>query len=337
MTTSDAARPVSCDEIRELATSLGADLAGFAPVAVLDDSLPEGQRPSDLMAGAGTLIVLAKRTLHGIVWSRHLPNKQLAGGRNLRALDRLTTGLAYRLEDRGHPALPVSSAALDFAARGPEDVTPAGQGSLLLRSAAVEAGLGTWGLNRMVLTPSYGPRLSFGGVLSSLELAPDRAIGGELCPGLEACGRCAAVCPEDAIPRRARVGAPLAEIRDLDCAACARSCQPYGYRVFLEYLDEALESPDSRERFQRVHSRMTAEIWLEMTMMKEAAITGCSDCTQVCPVGDDYAVVQRSPHRRDDLPEELPRLSADGEVKIEHLGPKIKRRITWQTRPRAQR
>jgi epoxyqueuosine reductase QueG len=337
MSIGDAARPITGDEIRELASFLGADLAGFAPVGVLDDSLPEGQRPSELMAGAGTLIVLAKRTLHGIVWSRHLPSKQLAGGRNLRVLDRLTTGIAYRLEDRGHPALPLSPAALDFAVRGPEDVTPAGQGSLLLRSAAVKAGLGTWGLNRMVLTPSYGPRLFFGGVLTSIELAPDRSISDELCPGLEACGRCAAVCPEDAIPRRARVGAPLAEIRGLDCAACARSCQPYGYGVILEYLDEALESPDSLERFQRVHSRMTAEIWLEMTMMKEAAITGCSDCTQVCPVGDDYAMVQRSPHRRNDLPEELPRSSVDGELEIEHLGPKIARRITWQTRPRAER
>ncbi len=337
MSISDAAQPVTGDEIWELATSHGADLVGFAPVAALDDSLPEGQRPSDLMAGAPTLIVLAKRTLHGIAWSRHLPTKQLAGGRNLRALDRMTVGLAYQLEDRGHSSLPFSSAALDFSARGPEDVTPAGQGSFLLRSAAVEAGLGTWGLNRMVLTPEYGPRLFFGGVLTTLELVPDRNIDGELCPGLEECGRCAAVCPEDAIPRRARVGAPAAETRDLDCAACARSCQPYGYRVFLEYLDEALESTDPRKRFERVYGRMTAEIWLEITMMKEAAITGCSDCTQVCPVGDDFAVVKRSPHRRDDLPDELPKRSVDGEVEIEHLGPKIRRRITWQSRPRAER
>jgi epoxyqueuosine reductase QueG len=207
----------------------------------------------------------------------------------------------------------------------------------MLRSAAVGAGLGTWGLNQMVLTPEFGPRLFFGGVLTSLELTPDRSIDGELCPGLEGCGRCAAVCPEDAIPRRARAGASVTEIRDLDCAACARSCQPYGYGVILEYLDEALEDPDPRKRFQRVYGRMTAEIWLEMTMMKEAAITGCSDCTQVCPVGDDFNVVRRSPHRRDDLPEELPRRTDGDEVEIEHIGPKIRRRITWQTRPTAER
>jgi len=337
MSVADAAQPLTADEIRTVATSFGADLVGYAPVAGLDESLPDGQRPSDFMADARTLIVLAKRTLHGITWSRHLPTKQLAGGRNLRALDRMTAGLAYRLEDVGHPSLPISPAALNFTSRGPEDVTPAGQGSLLLRSAAVDAGLGTWGLNRMVLTPEFGPRLFLGGVLTTLELTPDRGIDGELCPGLEGCGRCAAVCPEDAIPRRARMGATVTEIRDLDCAACARSCQPYGYGVILEYLDEALEDPDPRKRFQQVYGRMTAEIWLEMTMMKEAAITGCSDCTQVCPVGDDYAIVQRSPHRQQDLPVEIPRRIADGEVEISHLGPKIRRRITWQTRPRAER
>jgi epoxyqueuosine reductase QueG len=331
MSVSDAAQPVTGDQVRCLVLSFGADLVGFAPTAQLEEALPRGRRPSDLMDGAATLIVVAKRVLHGIVWSRHLPNKQLAGGRNLRALDRMTTELAYRCESWGHAALPVASAAFDFAHRHPEDVTPAGQGSLPLRTAAVEAGLGTWGLNDMVLTREYGPRVFFGGVLTTLELAPDRSIEGELCPGLEACGRCAAVCPSDAIPRRAPVDAPVAEVRSLDCTACARSCQPYGYQVALDYLEHVLESGDAHERFQRVYRRMTGEIWLEMTMMKEAAITGCSDCTQVCPVGDDFDVVRRSPHRRVDLPDEIPRRTVDGQVEVEHMGPKIRRRITWQS------
>ena len=80
--------------------------------------------------------------------------------------------------------------------------------------------------------PSSDRACYLGGVMTTLELAPDRRIEGELCLGLEQCGRCAAICPENAIPRRAPVGASQAAVRGLDCAACARSSQPFGFHKF---------------------------------------------------------------------------------------------------------
>jgi ferredoxin len=277
-----------------------------------------------------TFVVLAKRTLRGVTWARHLPSKQLAGGRNLRVLDLATETLARALEEAGQVSVPISSAALDFNGRGPLDLTPAGQGSTLLRHAAVAGGLGTWGLNLMVLTPELGPRVHFGGVMTTLELAPDPRIDRELCLGLEQCGRCAAICPENAIPRRAPIGAELASIRGLDAHACARSSQPFGFHAFTEHLGHIVSGGDTKEKWTRMRARKTGEMWSEMAMMKEAALTGCSECVQVCPVGADYEAISATPHRRSDLPDPLPRTIENGAVEVANLGPQVRRKTTWE-------
>ena len=315
--------------LRAFTRSLGADLVGFAAVADLETELPEAARPSTIAYGMRTFVVLAKRTLRGVTWARHLPSKQLAGGRALRALDHAAESLVRELEAGGHPSLPVSSAALDFVLRGPLDLTPAGQGSVLLRHAAVHAGLGTWGLNLMVLTREHGPRVFFGGAMTTLEVEPDRRLEGELCLGLEECGRCAAICPEDAIARRAPVGAGPAAGRGLDAAACARSSQPFGFHAFTEHLAHIVEGGEAKEMWTRMRTRKTGEMWSEMAMMKEAALTGCSECVQVCPVGDDFAAIQSTPHRRSDLPDPLPRTIENGVVEVPSLGPQVRRKLEW--------
>lgn len=315
--------------VKQFVHSLGADLVGFVEVRRLENVAPPESRPSTIARPLNTFVVFAKRSLLGVAWSRHLPSKQLAGGRTLRVLDHVASRVAYFLEARGYPSLPIPTGAFDFERRIPEDVTPAGQGSHLLRLAAVEAGLGTWGLNMMVLTPAYGPRIYLGGVMTQLELEGDPPLGTELCPGLEKCGRCAAICPEDAIPRRAPAGAELGAYRGLDRTACCRSSQPFGFNAFVDHAAGILQTLDAKEMWTRMRSRKTGEMWSEMAMVKEASITGCSECMQVCPVGEDFDAIQRSPLRRQDLPENLAHSYSGGFVQIEHAGPQIRRKTTW--------
>ena len=326
--------PIAKEELRELVLAQGVDLVRFAAVAGLEETVAEDHRPSTLAADAKTFIVFAKKTLRGVTMARHLPSKQLAGGRNLRILDHAAESVARWLEERQYLALPTPSTALDFARRGPLDLTPAGQGSTLLRHAAVAAGLGTWGLNLMVLTPSFGPRVHLSGVLTTLEVEPDPALDQEICLGLEECGRCAAICPEDAIPRRAMAGAPTESVRGLDSAACARSCQPFGFQNFEDHLVHIFESTEGKEMWGRMRSRKSGEMWTEMAMMKEAAFTGCSECVQVCPVGEDWEALRDTHHRRSDLPETLPRAVVDGWVEVESLGPQVRRNMTWDREAR---
>lgn len=247
--------------------------------------------------------------------------KQFAGGNLHRLLEEAATELAYYLEELGHMAVVLPSLLLDFKQHHPEDNCPAGQGSRFMRLAAVEAGLGTLGLNLMLLTPEFGPRVFLSAVMTDLALSPDEPLTEELCLGLEQCGRCAAICPEDAIPRRAPVGAPLASYRGLDGEPCARSSQPYGVGTYVEHIRALLKARSPQEVEEKVRSPMTARIWQNMAVLRQGAFTGCMACLQVCPVGGDYEVISRSPHRRRDLPDGVTRRVADGVVEVIHVGP----------------
>jgi epoxyqueuosine reductase len=64
------------------------------------------------------------------------------------------------------------------------------------RHAALLAGLGTFGVNNMVLTPKYGPRVRFGSVLTAADLPADPLLDEELCTG---CMHCVRMCPSGAL------------------------------------------------------------------------------------------------------------------------------------------
>ncbi len=65
------------------------------------------------------------------------------------------------------------------------------------RHAAYLAGLGTFGINNMLLTPQFGPRVRFTCIFTSAEIGPDPVMEEELCIK---CMRCVDICPVKAIP-----------------------------------------------------------------------------------------------------------------------------------------
>ncbi len=327
MPESPAMTALTTEAVKAAARGIGFDLVGVAACHRLEAAAPLASRPSAVSGQMRSVVVVGKRILGGLMAARHLGTKQFWGGRALKRLDEMACRLADWIERRGGAAMVVSSLAMDCAGRGPEDVTPAGQGSLLLRLAAVDAGLGTLGLNTMLLTPEFGPRVHLGGVLTDQVLEPGTPLGGELCLGLAECGRCAAICPEDAIPRRARAAAPLAQVRGLDCAACARSAQPYGPAAFTAHLARIFGTPPGDDLWKAIKTRLSGEMWQEMLMVKEGAFTGCAECVQVCPVGADYARFAGTPHRARDFPAGVPRMMRDGMVEVALVGPQVRRKV----------
>jgi len=296
---------------------LGCDLVGFASTGVLEGKVLPGHRPSSMGEHFETLIVVAKRSYAGFLSVHHAGTKQFWGGRMVKRLDETCMKLAGVLETRGAVGFPVSSLMVDMGERKGVDLCPAGQGSPLLKAAAVEAGLGTLGLNTMLLTPEFGPRVYLGGVLTDAVLSAGSAATRELCLGLEECGRCAAVCPEDAIPRRGRRSAPVAEQRGLDKAACARSSQALGPTKFAEHLRDIVAARDDREgMWSLIGSRLTGALWQEMLMVKEGAFTGCSSCVHSCPVGDDYA---RASQRGDTPSPEVKRTVVGDDIEVQRF------------------
>jgi epoxyqueuosine reductase len=64
------------------------------------------------------------------------------------------------------------------------------------RHAAYCAGLGTFGVNNMILTPEYGPRVRFGSVITAAPLPADPVREDNLCIR---CMRCVRMCPSSAL------------------------------------------------------------------------------------------------------------------------------------------
>jgi epoxyqueuosine reductase len=101
------------------------------------------------------------------------------------------------------------------------------------RHAALLAGLGTFGVNNMILTPEYGPRVRFGSVLTAAKLPSDHLFEKELCIR---CMRCVDMCPTNAIGKKdypqeltnkkacAAYSAKLYERYISPCGICIKVC-----------------------------------------------------------------------------------------------------------------
>jgi epoxyqueuosine reductase QueG len=272
---------LTADMVKHQARTLGADLVGIAAGAVLDQFPPDPQRPRTpsriSQADSTSVIVLARHLLRGTM---RLPGandrqKQYAAELTLSELEDTSLNLVYYLEDHGFPAITLPPLHTD-SEEYPRYVEGGAYGPLSLVHAAVEAGLGTLGLNLMLLTPEYGPRVILAGVMTSAPLAPDTPLSQPLCQG-PACGRCLLACPGDAILHWG-----------LEKSRCAPYASPYGFDYVRRHLEQIIRTDDIEERLALSRGQESFQIW-QSILRGVGAYSGCTRCLEVCPVGTDYA------------------------------------------------
>lgn len=292
--------PVDAAAIKEKARALGADLVGIADGKVMNEYPPDPRdprRPSDITDfDADRVIVLAKRYSSGSArmsrWDeRHkYYNDELA----LTTLEEISLDLVYWLEDHGYPALIVPPSHVDpwrYRNDPGEHLTTL----LSLNHAAVEAGLGTLGLNLQLLTPEYGPRVILTAVLSSVPVEPDQRMETALCLGPE-CGRCLKTCPGDVVGHW-----------DRDWPACDRYRSPHGFAQLTDHLRSILAEPDIEKKGEMIRSEESFNLW-QSILRGAGVVTGCRRCQDVCPVGADYEAMLKD--ALDEIPENTPEKEA---------------------------
>jgi ferredoxin len=278
-------KPLTAAEVKAKARELGADLVGIADGAALDTS-----HITDL--DGGRVIVLAKRLNGGVArirrWDdRHkYYNDELA----LTHLEETSLELVYWLEDCGYPAVIVPPTHVD-PGRYRDDPGEHIEPLLSLAHAAVEAGLGTLGLNLQLLTPEFGPRVVLTAVLCSVAVECDRPMTEALCLG-PACGRCLKTCPADAV-----------QLWDRDWPGCDRYRSPHGFAQLTEHLDRIIDATDPGERKQLLRSEESFNLW-QSILRGAGVVTGCRRCADVCPVGADYESMLAD--ALDEIPENTP-------------------------------
>ena len=260
-------------DVKRRARELGADLVGIASARTIAEHPVPGcpNAPENILIGAKSVVVLARRLLSGM--SRELGwdnrNVHYAGELALTKMEDIAYELGRFLEDHEFPSL-MTPAAYSRS----HQVEIAGK-ALSLPHLAVEAGLGTLGLNLQLLTPEYGPRVILGAVVTQADLEADQKLERALCLG-EACGRCLLACPGDAIGHW-----------ELSLPRCTPYSSPFGYHFVQKHVETILESSDPGARMEKLQGMETFMIW--QSMLRGVGIyTGCTRCYDVCPVGADY-------------------------------------------------
>jgi epoxyqueuosine reductase len=267
-------------DVKRKALALGADLVGIADGEAMNAHPPDPDRecrPIDITElDYRRVIVLAKRLSNGTAriagWGDRTKfyNDELA----LSALESASLDLVYWLEARGYPAVIVPPTHVDPRRYG-GDPTRHLPSLLSLPHAAVEAGLGTLGLNQQLLTPEFGPRVLLTAVLSSLDVEPDRRRETALCRG-PSCGRCLSACPADAVRHWQR-----------DWEACDTYRSPYGFAKLSEHLANVMGEADPQKKKDLLRTETMFNLW-QSILRGSGVITGCRRCADVCPVGADY-------------------------------------------------
>ena len=186
-------------QIQQKCAGLDIPLVGFAPVTRWDDPpfdpwVPEAFRPVAVFPEARTVIVIGIPV--------HLPvletTPSIAYHELYKTVNTLLDTHAYRiasyLNAKGFPSIAI-----------PRD----GYGSIAVllnkpiaffshRHAAYCAGLGNFGVNNMLLTPEYGPRVRFTSIFTAAEIPPDPVMEEPVCIR---CMRCVKACPVHALTR----------------------------------------------------------------------------------------------------------------------------------------
>lgn len=300
-------------QIKDKARALGADLVGIADGAALEANPPDPtdpRRPSDITDhDGGRVIVLAKRVNSGstriAAWNdRHkYYNDELA----LSLLEEASLELVYWLEDNGYPAIIVPPTHVDPWRYN--DNPREHQTTLLsLPHAAVEAGMGTLGLNRQLLTPEYGPRVILTAVLCSVDVEADKRREEALCLG-PSCGRCLKACPGDVVRHW-----------DRDWEACDTYRSPNGFAKLTDHVARIMGEGNAQKQKEMIRSEDSFNLW-QSILRGAGVITGCRRCADVCPVGADYEAQLRD--ALDNIPEHTPQKQAalDAMTAAEMRGP----------------
>jgi len=172
-------------------------LSGIADVCRWEDpslnpDMPEAFYPRSIWPEAQSVIVIGLPV--------HLPALETSPSvwyreeyRTINSLlDQYTYRLAEYLNGQGYPSVSVPR-------DGYGDVSVLVDNPVAFfshRHAAYLAGLGNFGVNNMLLTPQYGPRVRFGSVLTAASLPADPVQEGMLCTR---CMQCVTQCPVQAL------------------------------------------------------------------------------------------------------------------------------------------
>ena len=253
------------EDIRRTAIDAGAALVGFAPISRFDNA-PREYHPKTIFPSMRTAIAVAlpqgrgtlKAVEDGCYWQSYNCDSywylnEVEGPRILRRI-------VMALEERGFTGVPVHNPFHPHAGRQIRKDAPWGpDGMVSLRVLGVAAGLGEFGLSKVLLTPEFGPRQRVYGVFTDAELEPTPLFKEKVCDN---CRTCVEQCEADAIGSERSVKITIEDQEyshaPLDCEKCrvVHNGEDPRFSPFWNGTEKEGESPSfnrfSQHRFRHL-------------------------------------------------------------------------------------
>jgi len=250
-------------ELKATAIANGAALVGVAAVESIPSCTP--QLPvTKVMPEARSVIVFATPMLRGSIESSSLFSAMISTHATYRETEILELRLGRLLEERGHRAaviVPASPVEMSSETRGL-------LGDISLRHAAVGAGLGVIGKNRLLITHKWGPRVRLGAVVTDANLVVDKPMAEQLC---DECDLCVQSCPAEALNTHTLK----------DAVKCLGKQQKWGMAKHVQYMQKLLEAPLEQQKSML----RDPEYWNIYQAQSVTLMYTCYECINSCPVG----------------------------------------------------
>jgi len=227
-------------EIKKVARTFGAGMVGITnyderwEYAKKFSDMSSTEREPEIPSTLKHVIVVAQPMDYD--WIRTVPS----------ALSGAATGLGY-----SHDALIVLSLAQYIRNLGYQAIGSMNDTSLAI-PYAINAGLGEYGRNGLLITPKFGPRIRLGKIYTDLPLTHDLPIDFGVKEFCDNCRRCTDSCPVKAIPS----GPPSAETHNQSNIKGVKKWSVDGEKCF--------------------------KFWANQN-------SDCSICIRVCPYNKDYS------------------------------------------------
>jgi len=260
-------------DLKKLAKSLGSDLIGIAPA---ESKYLKDNRASieAALPGCRSLIVIAKRLNDDAISSRNIKIAQYDTICTYQELDLIMHKISWHLKKRGYKAVSIPpNMPLDFS---PEKRGMYGE--VNHKCAAVAAGLGNIGINRLFLAREFGPFLRIGSVLTNADLIPNEPLKERICIK---CMECVKKCPAGAI----------GEDGSLDLNKCMKVSLQYGLPGAVRF-GMKMTSLKEEELKSHIGSPALWELWQNLLI---GNFNNCFECINACPIGRDNASSRGEP------------------------------------------
>jgi epoxyqueuosine reductase QueG len=253
------------ERLKRVAKGCGVDLIGVAPIERFEEA-PEGHKPQDILRSAKSVVSIALNALEGTFSTGLLHVYQLSYALLRSSTNEISYKLAKFLEDRGYSSVMIpGTIPLDM-------VEKKGLfGAFSHRHAAQAAGLGKIGINQLLVTETFGPRVWLGTVITSAPLDPSPLRQEPYCLGDE-CNRCLSSCPPGALSPRG-----------IDKKKCLeKGVHAQNLSGLLKHINKMLVAEGVEEKKKLLWSAETRVLYQSLVC---GMIPACKDCVSVCPVG----------------------------------------------------